>query len=347
MNINRLNYENYFLLYVDGELSASEMQAVESFAAENDDLADELDMLLQTKLSDENNFVFENKSTLLRTTSNHINAINYEERFLLFVDGELSDQAQIETLNFVSDHPQYQDAFDAIMQTKLEDELILFPNKESLYRKEETKRPVFYMQWQKLAIAAALIGIVVLAGVLFPKNNGTELVKTKQIENTKTLNGIDAKQEATVENVVKNQELAIEKVNKPISSARKIKNIAEPNTKTDNAIAKIEVISPKEEQATIALNTNTASNLPANTTEANIHTNIIAPVSNQSEQTYVRPAVYKELDTEDERKSLYVGAIEINKDKFRGFLRKASSLFKSKNKNEEEKTEISNSHSLE
>lgn len=347
MNINRLNYENYFLLYVDGELSATEMQAVESFAAENDDLADELDILLQTKLPDENNFVFENKSTLLRTTSNHINSINYEERFLLFVDGELSDQAQIETLNFVSDHPQYQEAFDAIMQTKLQDELILFPNKESLYRKEETRRPVFYMQWQKLAIAAALIGILVLAGVLLPRNNSTELVRAKQVENTKTLNSIDSKQEPRVENVVKSQELAIEKVNKPFSSARTDKNIAEPNTKPDNAIAKIEAISPKEEQATIALNTNTSSNLPANTTEANLHSNIIAPVSNQSEQTYVRPAVYKELDTEDERKSLYVGAIEINKDKFRGFLRKASSLFKGKNKNEEDKTELSNSHSLE
>ena len=347
MNINRLNYENYFLLYVDGELSAPEMQAVESFAAVNDDLADELDMLLQTKLPDENNFVFENKSTLLRTTSNQINSINYEERFLLFVDGELSDQAQIETLNFVSDHPQYQDAFDAIMQTKLQDELILFLNKENLYRKEETRRPVFYLQWQKLAIAAALIGILVLAGVLLPRNNGTELVRTKHVENTKTLNSIDSKQKPRVENITKNQELAIEKVNKPISSERANKNIAEPNTKPDNAIAKIEAISPKEEQATIALNTNTTSNLPANTTEANLHTNIIVPISTQSEQTYVRPAVYKELDTEDDRKSLYVGAIEINKDKFRGFLRKASSLFKSKNKNEEEKTEISNSHSLE
>lgn len=347
MNINRLNYENYFLLYVDGELSATEMQAVESFAAENDDLADELEMLLQTKLPDENNFVFDNKSTLLRTTSNHINAINYEERFLLFVDGELSNQSQLETLNFVAEHPQFKDAFDAIMQTKLQDELMLFPNKESLYRKEETRKPVFYMHWQKLAIAAVLIGVVVLVGVLIPGNNDKELVKTKQIENTNKLNNIPSIQAPTVETPLKNQELAIEKVNKPIGSANPYKNINEPNAKPENLIAKIEEISPKEEQATIEINTITPSNLPANTTEANLHSNIIAPVSNQSEPTYARPAVYKELDTEDDRKSLYVGALEINKDKFRGFLRKASSLFKSKNKNEEEKTEISNSHSLE
>ena len=65
------------------------------------------------------------------------------------------------------------------------------------------------------------------------------------------------------------------------------------------------------------------------------------------DRNYIKPAVYKELDTDDERKSLYVGSVEINKDKLRGFLRKASSLFKGKNKNEEEKNEISNSHTLE
>ena len=49
-----------------------------------------------------------------------------------------------------------------------------------------------------------------------------------------------------------------------------------------------------------------------------------------------RQAVYKELDTEDEKKSLYLGSIEINKDKLRGFFRKASTLFRSKAKQEED-----------
>ena len=50
--------------------------------------------------------------------------------------------------------------------------------------------------------------------------------------------------------------------------------------------------------------------------------------------------IYKELDTEDEKKSLYLGSLEINKDKLRGFFRKAGSLFRGKAKQqEEEKTE--------
>ena len=45
MFINRNNYENFFLLYADGELSASEHLAVEEFVAQNEDLRVELEMI--------------------------------------------------------------------------------------------------------------------------------------------------------------------------------------------------------------------------------------------------------------------------------------------------------------
>ena len=60
--------------------------------------------------------------------------------------------------------------------------------------------------------------------------------------------------------------------------------------------------------------------------------------------------VYKELDTDDEKKSLYLGSLEINKDKLRGFFRKAGSLFRGKAKQQEEdrteSTTPSNTRSL-
>ena len=42
MSINKTNYENYFLLYIDQELSASEQAAVENFVQENPEYANEL-----------------------------------------------------------------------------------------------------------------------------------------------------------------------------------------------------------------------------------------------------------------------------------------------------------------
>ena len=54
MNINRDNYEMYFLLYVDKELSAEERSAVEKFVAENADLKAELESLASATLSARN-----------------------------------------------------------------------------------------------------------------------------------------------------------------------------------------------------------------------------------------------------------------------------------------------------
>ena len=49
-NINRYNYETYFLLYVDNELSAVEKNSVDEFVQSNPDLGEELAMLFQTVL---------------------------------------------------------------------------------------------------------------------------------------------------------------------------------------------------------------------------------------------------------------------------------------------------------
>ncbi len=65
MNINRDNYEEYFLLYIDRELSADERQVLESFVRRNPDLEKELERLKQT-VAPPPVIVFENKDILLR-----------------------------------------------------------------------------------------------------------------------------------------------------------------------------------------------------------------------------------------------------------------------------------------
>jgi hypothetical protein len=358
MNINRLNYENYFLLYVDGELSAAEMQAVEGFATENKDLADELDMLLQTKLPAEADYPFDNKSILFRTASLHINSINCEEKFLLFVDDELNDQEKKETIEFVSTHPQYQAAFDAILETKLPAETISFPNKDALFRKDAERKPVIVMQWWKLAVAAALIGILVLAGLFIPANhNASELVKSKINSRTIPTTIISKEQNIEPNHIAIEQPILAKKnttTNSHTDFIPAIKNKIDKLHESDNLIAKTEAPNQKMEQETIVMNADNSiptTNNHTIGTESNSHANEITAANNRIqssvEPSYVKPAVYKELDTDDERKSLYLGSVEINKDKLRGFIRKASSLFKGKNKTEEEKTELSNSHTLE
>ncbi|MBO9570907.1 MAG: hypothetical protein J7497_01660, partial [Chitinophagaceae bacterium] len=66
MLINRTNYEEFFLLYVDGELSAGDRIAVEKFASEHPDLLEELNLLKETVLVPENEIVFEGKEKLYK-----------------------------------------------------------------------------------------------------------------------------------------------------------------------------------------------------------------------------------------------------------------------------------------
>src|SRR5882762_4310883 len=106
MIINRNNYEEFFLLYVDNELSAADRMAVESFVRENPDLEKELDMLKQSTLKPDSSISFEHKELLMSGTGGNsfINNTNYEEFFLLYTDGELNEENKKAVEEFASHH---------------------------------------------------------------------------------------------------------------------------------------------------------------------------------------------------------------------------------------------------
>ena len=165
--INRNNYETFFLMYVDNELSITEQKMVEAFAQQNPDLQVELHMLQQAVLLPEKDIVFTNKNLLHKHIGNEVTTTNYEEKFLLYIDDELSaqDKAQVET--FVLQQPQLQGSFTLLQQTKLPIEIIICPNKEELYKHEKSHK-VIYTQWFKIAAAAVLIGFIALLYFVLP-----------------------------------------------------------------------------------------------------------------------------------------------------------------------------------
>ncbi|HUQ66547.1 MAG TPA: hypothetical protein VM101_10345 [Flavitalea sp.] len=66
MQINRQTYEEFFLLYADGELNESEKKAVEDFIGQNPDLAGEFTLISETILKADGSIVFENKELLFK-----------------------------------------------------------------------------------------------------------------------------------------------------------------------------------------------------------------------------------------------------------------------------------------
>lgn len=181
MNINRHNYESFFMLYIDKELSGEERQAVDAFVKENADLKVELEQL-QLSILPQEAFSFENKTALLKEevlTEEEI------EKLLLLLDGEISAEETLVLEQKINQNPSWAAAWTALKKTKLhaEDDTLVFENKELLYRKEEIERPLYFMlRW---AAAAAIIGIVFFTGFKMLQKTPTNLPAEIAIEKNK------------------------------------------------------------------------------------------------------------------------------------------------------------------
>jgi hypothetical protein len=173
MKIDRNNYEEYFILYLDNELSAAERFEVETFAKAHPDLQEELDILLQSKLVPDQHIIFENKEELLSFSNDTtISLSNYEEWFVLYMDNELTAEQRTVVEQFTAANPEIQTDLQLLLQTKSEPEQsIVFPDKETLYRREEKTRPIIW--WRIAAAAAVLIAVATTAIVFVNKKSGT------------------------------------------------------------------------------------------------------------------------------------------------------------------------------
>lgn len=350
--IDRNNYETYFLLYVDSELSAEEKVAVQRFVAENPDLAEELALLESTQLHLEKTLVFKGKEILFKKEGQEISLNNYEEWFLLYTDNELSDEHKTQVELFVLQHPILQREFEWLQQTRLPEENLVFNNKEILYRKEASgKSPVFYMRWMRYAAAAAVIGIMATVWMLAPTNTlkpalqvggaEPELVGTSDKSAGRAENAGSASNANTVDqNLVKQEAGNSYPTVKIIGVDHQLKlnrnNIIETELAASVVVNNnpiIELVEPKQ-NATLA-SVNTERITPVLTAVEN-------PILSETTEEKVTEApeesktLYTVLDDSDEDKSLYIGALEINKDRLRGLFRKAGSIFRSKAKQNEE-----------
>lgn len=152
MSINRNNYEEYFILYTDNELSPAERMAVEQFVQENPDMQAELQLFLQTKLPEEE-VVFADKASLLKAPETPV----WEEWMLLEIDGELDTNGRLQLEEIMKSNPVARRDWETLQQTRLQaDTSIVFPDKASLYRKEHSTRVVF-MRRIRIAAAAVLL----------------------------------------------------------------------------------------------------------------------------------------------------------------------------------------------
>jgi len=335
MTINRNNYEELFLLYVDGELSPQDAAAVEDFVRQNPDLGAELDVLGQTKL-DIAAVAYPDRNGLYRRQHLAELAPQQQELLLLYIDGEL-DNAKIPQARAM----EYRQELALLQRTKLEPEILVFPGKKSLYRRER-KPVVFYLS--RFAAAAVMAGLVILGAVLLKQSpQKTTLV----IARTTPVSTPVAKPDGTREQVPEpsNDVIAENGHGVPEQGPRE-QGLDQPSIALSNTTPKntpsqeiVSAVLPEKTQPIVTAGNTTAAIPEKNTPLAESAPLITSTVAtNTTSPVIIHDAVYRELNTEDAGNSVYIGNIPVNKEKLRGLLRKAGRLFKSRD--EESKSSV-------
>ncbi|HEX6916302.1 MAG TPA: hypothetical protein VF145_13725 [Chitinophagaceae bacterium] len=339
--INRNNYEEYLLLYLDGELDSTERSEVEQFVRLNPDIEAELELLQQTVLKPES-VSFGEKETLYRN-GDELHTGNFQEWFLLYVDNELTDKQKNEVETFVLRHPELQSEFIQLKQAVLTPEEIIFTDKKSLYRTTEHKRRVIVMfRWAALAAAAVtgIIAILMFSGNETPADVANRnSVKTGQevpaISGTNTTPiepaGINAKDNP----VAAGKEKSGNKIESQPYRGRQ-KTIQEEVPVIAYQLP--EQSMPVEISGETAINTEKPESAIAAIDDGKYREkeNVVKTGPTVEENTMADYAVRnQELNTENDN-SLMVGALQVNPDKLRGFFRKATRFLSGKAKDNEE-----------
>jgi len=342
MNINRNNYEEYFLLYADNELSKAERKMVEVFVNENPDLKEEFCMLKLTinlpdeeiKLNDKL-FLYKNEGSFA------INENNYEEVFVLYHDNELSEKEKRETENFVAQHANLKLEFELIGKAKLTpDTLIVYPDKKELYRKEKSGRVVSIMVW-RYAVAAVLIGFGLWFSIPYFTNQPTKVPVTAQnipIKKPKAptpdIIHVEPKKEtaqiasSAVNKEKENFSNGHHKVDKPVQKSSN--NVAVEKTEASSLTKQIQHLK-NEPVDVVALKTSIENNQE----NADNHKKPIEDAAKISIQKAVQPvqlnytqtAAYTEASSDNDNYVFYdVPAEQFNKTKVGGFLKKVKRI---------------------
>jgi hypothetical protein len=194
--ITRHNYEEFFVLYVDKELSAGERQIVDAFVAENPDLRAELDILAQCRLDPEGGLFFKDKASLIRQApeASAGGPIIGKEQLYLYIDKELDEvtRASVEDLAAM-DQSILRELTLLKMTLNEPDPKLIFRNKELLYRKEKEKRIVLlpFLRIAAAAIVLGAIGLIVFNAVRKSTRPSIVLAPRKKIQEPVTLARVD------------------------------------------------------------------------------------------------------------------------------------------------------------
>ena len=211
MDINRNNYESFFMDYLDGEMSPDQVIKLMSFLKENPDLKTELEEFEEINIGPDKKR-FESKKSLKKAFI--VNDSNFDNFCIASLEGDLTKEEATLFQNWLQKNPLKAREFELYKKTRLIPEKITFDYKSTL-----KKSPVIRIFTPKVRVyfsaAASIIILITLYLFVSKPDNGTTII-SEIITDTTT---IETKSQASPEHQTKTE---IEKenipYNKPIDS---------------------------------------------------------------------------------------------------------------------------------
>ena len=274
-----------------------------------------------------------------------INEKNYETYFMSYIDNELNAAERAAVEAFLLTEPKYAEELAFFEKTKLhassnefmemEDKIFLyrFPEmdakldgdfKKSLYRKQAPVRNIIFtpnLMRASFAIAAMLILLIGLQ--LFKSESNVS--ESNIVESNIVETPLKDKTTVASTNILipaENQTLA----NSAIATKAITKNqtILASTNNTSNSI-NTNIVSSSSSQA--SRENNSQNIVVAKFSEGQISSTAMETMAIEEEKTILLTN-YKEIDTEEEDRTINIGMLEIDGAAFRGITRKFSALLK-------------------
>jgi len=184
MQINRNNYEAYFLDYRENNLSPEQVAELMIFLEQNPDLKASFEAYENIELATDKSIKFAEKESLKKSyliSTDHINHENYEETMLAKLEGDISENENIELIAFMELNPKLKLEYNLLRSAFLKpDESIIYSDKESL-----KKRGIFVLYKTQLIYGLSLAAsIIILLGSYFGFLKSSQQTLTTEREKT-------------------------------------------------------------------------------------------------------------------------------------------------------------------
>lgn len=152
MDINRENYEIYFLDYAENNLSETQKREIIAFVRENPDLKEEFEMLSELAYIDTDNETvsFEQKNSLLKKESVEDYEIT-EAEFLCIAEteGDIKPEEKKRLAELLEEDEETVELYEKIKRARVK------PDPNVIFPKDRIKRKTVYMRMKPLYYAAA------------------------------------------------------------------------------------------------------------------------------------------------------------------------------------------------